>query len=76
MDSASAKTLAQVTERNPPPTHFATQTAPMRAHVTAVHNLATSWPSGPNQSIFGSFSPGPIRQANVGRAQTKGWNSP
>jgi hypothetical protein len=35
-----------------------------------------AWPLRLNPAVFGSFSPRPIRQANVGRAQTKSWNSP
>jgi hypothetical protein len=34
-------------------------------------NLASAWPLRLNPAVFGSFSPRPIRQANVGRAQTR-----
>ena len=35
LDSTSVIALAQATERNPPPSHFASQIVPMRAHATA-----------------------------------------
>ena len=48
---------------------------PFERRYVACRSSPSAWPLRLNPAVFGSFSPRPIRQANVGRAQTKSWNS-